>query len=309
VIAATDAVLLKSVGCDDAFVAHFLDVPQENSRHALEMACQLALIENDPAVGYRPRRPFATYVVTAREVQKAAVLRLVLEDYEPYRVFKSRLEIVGLAPQAAEQVKQLYNMARHRDEIKDTLVNLGTYAQSLVSEGAGLFRVATTDTRQASFLDVVAAVAADRATAETAVRRKLGGDAAVWIDQADVFAPLVTAYQHLFPGTEPRSTVLYAGNAVEAFLVQLAAHHHVNLAGASGINSKVDRIATAGRLTTKQKAVLKYLGHIRNAADHGNDQEIGGPWDISPETATEYVHVAFGATRSVVARLSGRHIL
>ncbi len=174
VIAATDAVLLAASGCDVAFVADFLDVPEENARNALHMATQLRLLEHDSSKGYTASRPLAVYLVTAKEAQRAAVLRVMLEDYEPYRVFKARLDAYGLAPKAAEEVKSLFKMSRHRDEIKDTLVNLGTYAQSLSSEGAGLFRVAELDTRRAGFLEVVAEVAADRAYAEGIVRRRLG---------------------------------------------------------------------------------------------------------------------------------------
>lgn len=308
-IGATEAVLLKATGCNDAFVARFIDVPEENARNALQMAVQLGLVEYDPGSGYGPRRPFAVYLVTASDVQRAAILRLVLEDYEPFRLFKARLDVLGLAPAAAEQVKQLLGLPRHRDEIKDALINLGTYAQSLRSEGAGLFRVAEFDPRRADFLQIVAEVIADRAAAEVAVRRRMGPEAAGWVNEGEVLSPLVTAYQKAADRSDPRSPVLYSGNAVESFLSQVGTHFGLTLAGVPGINAKVDRLVQAGHLRTKQSFVLKYLGHVRNAADHGTDTDIGSTWDISPETASEHVHVAMSAIRSVVLSINNRYVL
>ena len=126
----------------------------------------------------------------------------------------------------------------------------------------------------------------------------------------EVLSPLITAYQQLGQEGDTRSPVLYAGNAVDSLLTQLVIHHNLNLQGATGINAKVDRVAQAGHLPAKQKFMLKYLGHLRNAADHGTDTEIGSTWDISRETSIEHVHVAFSAIRSVVGSLlRGSHVL
>jgi hypothetical protein len=52
--------------------------------------------------------------------------------------------------------------------------------------------------------------------------------------------------------------------------------------------------------------MIRYLGHIRNAADHGIDSEINMQWDVSPKTAVEYVHVAQTAIAAMVAHINGR---
>jgi hypothetical protein len=38
--------------------------------------------------------------------------------------------------------------------------------------------------------------------------------------------------------------------------------------------------------------VGKYLGHVRNAADHGIDRDVAAQWGIRPSTGIEYVFVA-----------------
>jgi hypothetical protein len=137
----------------------------------------------------------------------------------------------------------------------------------------------------------------------------MGTEAAGWANEDEVLSPLVTAYIRAADRTDTRAPILYAGNAVESFLSQVGTHFAVNLVGAHGINAKVERLTPPGHLKTKQSFMFKYLGHIRNGADHGIDPEIGSTWEISPETAIEYVHVAMTAIRSVVLSISGNHIL
>lgn len=300
VIAATDAVTTREDGCDDNYVAEFIDIPYGIALNALEMAKQLNLVTQDPALGnlYRPVKPYALYLVTAIDVQKAAVLRLVLENYQPYCAFKQRLIVTRSAATAAGQVKLIYSLTPHRDEIKDTFISLGTFTQSLITEGAGSFKVVDFENANADFLRVVADVAANRGLAEVTIRRRLGDEVANWINQQDVLSTLITAYQRVGIGDDDRACVVHAGNGIESFLVQFGAHKGINLAGANGINAKVDRIGN--HLNAKHKNMLKYLGHVRNAADHGVDAEIGNPWEISSETATEYVHVAMSTIRSIV---------
>ena len=192
-------------------------------------------------------------------------------------------------------------MSHHRDEIKDTLISLGTYSQSLTSKGAGLFEVADFDAQHSDFLCIVASVASDRATSESQVRQHLGQETVDWIFREEVFGSLVIAHQKLNPLSDHRAPVVYAGNAVESFLTQVGNHYGVSLSTATGINAKVDMLQS--HIRTKHRNILKYLGHVRNAADHGIDAEIGSSWAVSGETSCIYVHAAIAAIRSVVLAL------
>ncbi len=297
IIAATDAVLTSVQGCADNYVAEFMDVPIANAQNALGMASELGLIQQSNGK-YFPLRPFAVYLVTAKDTQKAAILRLVLEDYPPYQTFKYRLGVTGLASMAAEQVKVLYSLSKHRDEIKDTLISLGTFANSLVTEGGGLFKSADFNTQSAGFVEIVVEVAADRALAESKIRTRLGNDVANWINYAEVLTPITTGFMQL-RGDSPRTPIVYAGNAIESLLTQIGNHFQVDLTNATGINSKVDRF-NQNQIKTKHKNMFKYLGHIRNAADHGVDPEIAASWTISRETSIEYVNVALSTIKAAV---------
>jgi hypothetical protein len=97
-----------------------------------------------------------------------------------------------------------------------------------------------------------------------------------------------------------REAVLNAGNALDIFLDEFAARQSVCLAGATRIDAKLDRLANA--LPRKLIHVGKYLGHVRNAADHGNDAEINNPWSIRDATGVNYVFVACSFIASVIAK-------
>ncbi len=66
VIVATDAVLTKVQGCDESYVADFMDVPLINARNALGMAKELGLIELQTNGNYYPLKPFSIYLVCCK---------------------------------------------------------------------------------------------------------------------------------------------------------------------------------------------------------------------------------------------------
>jgi hypothetical protein len=307
IVGATDAILQMRSGGDEHLVANFLDIPVENARNALFMAEQLGLIQQDNPGNYVSVFPYAVYLVTSSILQKAAVLRLTLEQYAPYKAFKFRLSVTDNTQDAANQVRALFTVGAHRHDIASTFVSLGTYTGSLIAEGAGKYRASTDETP--AYLSIVNEVVQERGSAEFCVRSKIG-DAADWVDQQEVFAPLVTSYQlAALAENDSRSPVVYAGNAVESFFAQVADHFGVNVSRAFGINAKVDALAQAGHLTTKHKFMAKYLGHIRNAADHGIDSEIGQTWSVSEKTAVEYVHVAQSVIVAVVAYIRNQFLV
>lgn len=305
VIAATDAALQKPEGVDENLVSAFLDTTVAYAREALQMARELSLLREPQAGLFVPDAKYALYLCTAVRESKAAILRYVLEQYEPYRTFKARLDLSGVVGEAATQTKALHNIGAHRQVIITTFTDLGTYAQSLISEGGGLYKPRNDDPK--TYLKILDAVIQERETATIQVRNRLGQEAVNWIDGPNVLENLITAYQRAaLAEQDSRAPIVHAGNAVESFLSQLADHHNVNIGNASGINAKADALKNAGHLLTKHNFMVKYLGHVRNAADHGVDTEIGTQWEVSPKTAVEYVHVAQSVISAIVAQINNR---
>jgi hypothetical protein len=91
-----------------------------------------------------------------------------------------------------------------------------------------------------------------------------------------------------------REAIVNAGNGVESYLLWFGNEHGVDLSRTHGLNARIDTLSSAGHLPGKLKFTGKYLGHLRNAADHGVDGDTGQAWEFRPETGSEYVAVAIG---------------
>jgi hypothetical protein len=299
VVDAVDASVLAGSPIDKTFFSTYLDIPEEAAENALVMAAELGFLIRT-GQKYKPHAPAAEYLVGCPEKKQPVVFRYFLEQYPPFAKYKERLARADNADEAARQIKAVFALAAHRNEIAATLNNFETYAGALTLEIGGKAR-ATLDP-QFDYLNVVAEVIADRESATMFVRRRLGEEACDYIDDDTVLSHLVTAYQQAGEADrDTRQPVVNAANAIESFLVQLAAQHGVNLAGAAGINSKVDRLVAAGRVSKKHQFMLKYLGHVRNGADHGADPDINAMWEISESTSREYVYVAMSTINGCVA--------
>ena len=304
-VGATDAALQAPRGVTADTVAQFLDIPAPCALNALKMATQLGLLEERKAGVFATVHPLAPYLVTGSLPSRAAILRLALEVFPPFKTFKQRLAVSGLAPDAATQTRALHQIAAHREDILNTFVNLGTYSNSLTSEGAGL--IMHNEEKPETFLAIVADVIESREAAELQVRRRLGPCAAS-LDQTEVIDPLVTAYQRAASAAQDaRAPIVHAGNAIESFLTGVAATAGVNIQNATGINAKADALHTAKALETKHHNMLKYLGHVRNAADHGIDAATGHTWQVSQTTAVEYVHVSMSTISAIEGRSTGTY--
>ena len=82
IIGATDAVVQKHNGADIQLIADFLATTPTNAQNAANMAVELGLIRYDGTSLYFPKLPYANYLVTSNQIQKASVLRFFLEEYE-----------------------------------------------------------------------------------------------------------------------------------------------------------------------------------------------------------------------------------
>jgi hypothetical protein len=230
-------------------------------------------------------------LITPVLAQKAALLRVAIEDYEPFRAFRRRLWVNGDAVNtAAQQVKALLGITAHRDVVKGTLLSLGTYCQSLRSMGGDHYEVHF-DMPESSVFALAGAVS-QMTDAELRVRDWLREDVRNYVDDRDVLEPLAAAYLKVSQGGDARGAVVMAGNATESYLAQLAGDLGVNVAGAHGLGAKVGALESAGKLPKKVAAIGRYLGNVRNGADHGVDPEVGAAWTIRDSTGEDFLRVA-----------------
>lgn len=303
VIASIEAVVVNG-GKDSTpdFVAQFVDVPLDRARNALKLGVELNFLAESTGK-FSVASPLCGLLVTPKLRQKAAVLRVALESYEPFVVFRERLTATEFAHQAAQQTKVVLGLNEHRDVIKDTLINLGTYSGALDTEGGGVY--VPTDKAIENDLLSLAQSCQDITAAEGRIRLQVGESAGESVSREEVLLPLANALLKAAAG-DALGAVTIAGNAVESYLEKLANRMGVNVTGANGINAKLDKFLQVAKLPKKLISVGKYLGNVRNAADHGVDAEVGAAWTIQESTGTEFVFVACSFIAAVTSTEKGQ---
>jgi hypothetical protein len=288
VMAAVEATMANQGQASADLVAEFLDTDVARATAALNLAVELGLLILD-APNYRTASPLCRF--TSLPDQIAAVLRIVIEMYRPFIVFRERLVATADVSLAARHTKTLCLLAADRDEVKDTLISLGTYSHALVTEGGGNYQleVGALD----NMLQTVATACTDNLAAEARVRNQIGPAAEAVVSREFVVLPLADALIRA-KNRDGSGAIQAAGNAVESHIDAMAVRMSVALGNATGIISKLNKFATPPRhLPTKLIHVGTYLGTIRNAADHGSDPDINNAsWQIRDATALEYVYVA-----------------
>lgn len=288
-MAAVEAVVANGGQATVDVISAFLDTTVQNTVAALDMAIELGLVSNS-GTNYVARNPLCRF--TAIPEHKAAVLRIVIESYRPFTVFRERLLATTDLRTAAHATKALCTLPADRDVVKDTLVSLGTYSRSLIPEGGGNYQLDAPSLSNA--LQTIAAACVGVTTAEGRIRDQLGPVAeALLAPQRDtVIVPLADALIRA-NNRDGAGAVQAAGNAVESHITAMATRMNVALTGATGIIQKLSRFSNQRRLPRKIIQIGDYLGSIRNAADHGPDPDINNAsWQIRDATGLEYVFVA-----------------
>lgn len=309
IVSCTDAVTLKSGGCDIDFISDFLDITKSSAEMALMMAKELGLLDYNITNNlYLTCSVFSKYLVSNSDVQKSSILRIMMLEYEPFKFFISRLYVTSSVQAASEQTKSYFAMSAHRNEIKDTFISLGTYSQLIVSEGAGLYKVNSQFENLSGAVLNLSRINIERLNVEMWLEKKISYDVYHILNKEEVIKPLVLAVQKLIDeDSDYRAIMLHIGNAFESFLTDYANLNGVNVSSSTGVNAKIDALSRASKITTKHKHMSKYIGHIRNAADHGVDSEIGQVWDITRESAEEAVSVVTSCIRNIVKSGSSQY--
>lgn len=298
VMGAVEALVVRGNPANPDFVAAFLDTTPPNANAALDMAVELGLATENG-------NTFAVFsplcIFTAIPEQKAAVLRVLLESYRPFTVFRERLKATANLDQAARATKTVCALPAHREAVKETLISLAAYSRALVPEGGGNYQLEAPSLVNA--LQVIAAAAKDMAVSEGRIRDQLGPVSTNVLEphRNTVIVPLASALIKA-NNRDGSGAVQAAGNAIESHITELAVRMNVNLAGTSGIIEKLNKFSNPRRLPRKLIHVGGYLGAIRNAADHGPDPDLNNAsWQIRVATGLEYVFVACSFIAATIA--------
>ena len=304
IVAVVDAVCAKNGKADSEFIAQFTGIATDDQvQKATHMAMELRLLKYNSDDGtYSTDMFLANKLVTAKnDEQKAAVMKIILEEYEPYKTFKMRYEYTNSIELACRQMKILFGMNSNERDIKNTLVSVATYAKALKSEGANLYSF----TNQIDDMELLGQTYHDIFHNEIVLKRYFGDSLISIIDEKNIQMPLIEALQKTRAEIiDTKSVIVYAANAFESFLNDYASGKKISLQGKNGILQKRD--ALSGILSKKHRGMIEYIGQVRNAADHGADNnENGQMWSVSNETAIIYPRIVAVIIKDILMRDNG----
>ena len=304
IVGVVDAILAKPTECSKDFISKFADISSTQTINALHMAIQLGLANEDNVTGFFSSNSFlARLIVSSRnDNHKAAIMWLVLEQYEPYITFKSRFSFSGSIDLACKQVKTLYSMSCSYKDIRNAIISIATYSKAMINDGASSYKL---NQDEVSYIEILELALKFKASDDNALRAQLGENVCDYLNTANVFNPLSDSYSKIQNiDTDPNTIILYAGNAFESFLQQIADDHSISLIGKNGIGQKSDALSSV--ISKKHRGMILYICQIRNAADHGADVDEGGNgWSVSSESAQMYPIIVASIIKNVVLRESG----
>lgn len=303
VVGVVDAVLAKKEVSDLSFISEFADISTNQAQNALNMALEMNLIQSDDGVEYYSKSLLARLLVSARsDHHKATIMRFVLEQYEPFITFKARYGFSQSIDLACKQVKSLYGTQSSYKDIKNTLTNIATYAKAMISDGANQY-IFNDDS--VAYLEILDVILKSKANDDYALRTLLGEKTYDFIDNEKVYEPLSDAFSKVQNElSDGKTIILYAGNAFESFLKQIADKYSISLVGKNGIVQKANALSTV--ISKKHRGMIEYIGQIRNASDHGADvDENGKIWQVSEETARVYPTIVATIIKNIVLRDDG----
>lgn len=303
VVGVVDAVLAKKEVSDLSFISEFADISTNQAQNALNMALEMNLIQSDDGVEYYSKSLLARLLVSARsDHHKATIMRFVLEQYEPFITFKARYGFSQSIDLACKQVKSLYGTQSSYKDIKNTLTNIATYAKAMISDGANQY-IFNDDS--VAYLEILDVILKSKANDDYALRTLLGEKTYDFIDNEKVYEPLSDAFSKVQNElSDGKTIILYAGNAFESFLKQIADKYSISLVGKNGIVQKANVLSTV--ISKKHRGMIEYIGQIRNASDHGADvDENGKIWQVSEETARVYPTIVATIIKNIVLRDDG----
>lgn len=237
IVGVVDAILARPNNCTKEYISDFADISSIQTDNALLMAKEFNLVKNMQDGTYYSDSFLARLIVSSRnDTHKAAIMRLILEQYEPFVMFKVRHGFTGSMDAAAKQIRSMYSMTSSYKDIRNTIINIGTYSRSLINDGASSYKFNQDDV---NYIEILELALKFKSNDDNALVNQLGEDAFSYVDRDRVFSPLSEAYSKIQNiSSDKNSIILYVGNAFESFLQQIADDNQVSLQSKNGISAK-----------------------------------------------------------------------
>jgi hypothetical protein len=285
-------------------IGEFLGTPAR-AAPALAGAKELSFVEEGTAGEWTGTR-WARVAASVSPQEKAVVLRMQLEDYEPYVLFRNRL-VAGEEPtDAARQVCVTFGITTDELDARSFLIDCGTFSGSLTYGHAQRLLVNADESVTTDAMTLYEGVLAERDAVIAHIAINLGPEAAGFVT-GDIFDYLVDSYLAILNGSPLDGAMFQLGKGVETFVKRLATRPpSLTLPSSVKTLGQVARhLKDHGRLKSKHHSLVIALTDVRNAADHTVDAEIGASWQFSRQTAIAASHLTWAFMRSFLAVEAG----
>lgn len=306
-IRAAEAVHVLGPEASTDGVGTFIGGAATHARPALTGARELGFVSNGADADHWNATNLARVLASAAPGEKMIILRLQLENFPPYSIFRDRL-LAGEHPgDAARQTCLTFSLSIDPIDAEGVLTNWGTYSNGLRYGQDHRLLVPVNEKVRAEVLALSERILAERDAVRAHVVEELGVDAAGFVT-GEILENLIDSYLALLKGDPPRDGAFQLGHAIEGFAKKLAdLDPPLTLPGNANTLGQVARsLKDQGRLTSKHHAIVSGLTAIRNATDHAGDPEIGGAtWIVTKETALVANQMAWRLMRSFFALRSG----
>lgn len=307
IVAVIDAVNAKGGEASLGFIREFTGIATDSQAvNALEMAINMHMLVSDSVNStYSILSPLARLLVTAtQDDHKAALMRIILEQFEPFETFRTRFAITQNIDIACSQTRAIYSLAGNERDIKSTIISMATYAKVLKRESASTYTFFQGEKND--HLQYINDLLEEKMVDDLLLRNYFGEIVYQSLNFTNIINPLLDAVSKSKSNPlDTRAVILYAGNAFESFLNQYAQNRQISLQGRNGIISKLTAFQ-GNTISKKHRGIIEFIGQIRNAADHGADStENNMTWVISREIAIIYPMVVASAIKNILQRDNG----
>ena len=290
VLSVADAVVLKNGTASKDFISEFTGLKDNFLDNALAMADEIGLILID-GMAYKTNNPISKHLSFCNKRTKPDILSIFLDEYPPFKFFIKKLSLEEVPSEAARQTCALMNITTDNNILLNTFISLGSYCRLIIQQGGGLLTVNKNDIAVA-FEDLFKIIVENN-TAHNYLQKRMGIAVYSSLDTVEIIDPLVRAVIKLNQdGVLSKDVIRDAATAVESYLTKLIDSLVTNPRTATGIIQKSQLLKSEGIIKKKHAGIIEYLGQIRNASDHGTDNEINQTWRISVKTSLAYVNVA-----------------
>lgn len=302
ILAAAEAVHYTRPNFDLATVAKYMRATDvTRAQEALKAAVLLGFLEDAGAGKYTSVDEVLHLEIHADNADRRILFRLRLEQFAPFRIFKERVLCGDSALEAAEKIKVLEAVETDSTKLKEIFQQWGQYADTFSLDELGRLARSSPEDPEPAYLRAVRSAIASSDQARTFVRKRLGEDYFTRLPPEAV-DNLASAMSRCHAEYNPKPEIGFAiGTALEKILaaVAAAANPAVNLAGAKGPGQMAQALRTADVITSKHVGLISAVAALRNAAEHGTDNEINKEWSLTHNSLMDVALLTLDTVKSI----------